>query len=194
MSTEPIEQVNPMKSGKDYVESVHSIYILNSSSVSEEMIIMTDKMLHEFVMQFPDLYNPNNRTCNLHSLLHLPQVVRDFGPLYTTSCFPFENANGILKSLVKGNTSAQLQICSGISAFMSLPQLKNKLRAESVAAKFCQMIEKNSRYKMHQITDKFVQLWANVMRCYATLIPDPVFFGDQRRRSEQKAKKPCVII
>ena len=51
-------------------------------------------------------------TCNLHSLLHFPQNVRDFGPLYTTSCFPYENANEILKKLVTGTKFAQLQICS----------------------------------------------------------------------------------
>ena len=35
-------------------------------------------------------------TINIHNLLHLPDVVRNLGPLWSNSCFPFEAANGEL--------------------------------------------------------------------------------------------------
>ena len=31
-------------------------------------------------------------TANVHSLLHLPEVVRSLGPLWAHSCFPYEDA------------------------------------------------------------------------------------------------------
>ena len=39
-------------------------------------------------------------TANVDNLLHLPEVVRNLGPLWAHSCFPFEAANGkLLNSL-----------------------------------------------------------------------------------------------
>ena len=38
-------------------------------------------------------------TFNVHSMTHL---VKMWGPLWTHSCFPFEDANGKIKSLLKG--------------------------------------------------------------------------------------------
>ena len=35
-------------------------------------------------------------TINVHSLLHLPHVVKKLGPLWGHSCFPFESINGQL--------------------------------------------------------------------------------------------------
>ena len=98
-----------------YMLLVYSIYILSQPTISDKSVNLAEQLIHEFVMQFSDLYGLKNMTCNLHSLLHLPQNVRDFGPLYTTSCFPYENANGILKKLVTGTKFAQLQICSTLS-------------------------------------------------------------------------------
>ena len=42
-------------------------------------------------------------TINIHSLLHLCDDVRDLGPLWSHSCFPFENMNGILKNMYHGS-------------------------------------------------------------------------------------------
>ncbi|OXU19995.1 hypothetical protein TSAR_014686, partial [Trichomalopsis sarcophagae] len=39
---------------------------------------------------------------NIHQLLHLPKVVEDLGPLWTTSCFLYEDINGKLKNFVHG--------------------------------------------------------------------------------------------
>lgn len=43
----------------------------------------------------------------VHGLLHLPQSVRDLGPLWSHSCFPFENA--ILK-FFHGSQALQKQV------------------------------------------------------------------------------------
>lgn len=64
-------------------------------------------------------------------MLHLPQTVREFGPLFVTSCFPYENANGILKSLVTGTKYSQFQICAGVSLFSCLPEMRRKIRPQS---------------------------------------------------------------
>lgn len=95
----------------------YSIYVLNQASVSPENINLAEDLLKDFVALFSDSYGEENMTANLHRLSHLAEIVRKFGPLFVTSCLPFENANGILKKLVKGTKFSQLQICSGVSMF-----------------------------------------------------------------------------
>ncbi|CAG5078015.1 Protein of unknown function, partial [Cotesia congregata] len=76
---------------------VLGVSLLNQSSVSQGMIQLASKVLNEYVSKFENLYDRKYLTCNLHQLLHLPDDVMNFGPLFITSCFPFENLNGILK-------------------------------------------------------------------------------------------------
>lgn len=48
---------------------------------------------------------------NVHGLLHLPEDVRDLGPLWSHSCFPFESGNGELLRLFHGSQSVNKQVC-----------------------------------------------------------------------------------
>ena len=47
-------------------------------------------------------------SANVHGLLHLPQCVRNLGPLRYHSCFQFENANG---ELLKAFHGLEKQVC-----------------------------------------------------------------------------------
>jgi len=49
-------------------------------------------------------------TINIHNLLHLPTVVRNLGPLWAHSCFPFESANGELLKLFHGSQVVDKQV------------------------------------------------------------------------------------
>ncbi|CAG5096817.1 Protein of unknown function [Cotesia congregata] len=89
---------------------VKSITLLSLQSVSELMIDEASTCIEQYVKRFEDLYGLSHMTCNLHQLRHLPDAVRKFGPLRTTSCFQFENLNGVLKGLINGTRYAQLQI------------------------------------------------------------------------------------
>ena len=42
-------------------------------------------------------------SANVHSLLHLPEVTKDLVPLWATSCFPHEAANGDILKLFHGS-------------------------------------------------------------------------------------------
>ena len=44
---------------------------------------------------------------NIHCLSHLPQVVRNLGPLWAHSCFPFETAIGDLQKLFHGSQGVE---------------------------------------------------------------------------------------
>ena len=47
---------------------------------------------------------------NVHLLTHLAHFVRQFGPLWSHSCFSFENANGSITSLIHGSQHVNDQV------------------------------------------------------------------------------------
>ena len=49
-------------------------------------------------------------TACVHGLLHLPKVVQNLGPLWAHSCFPFEAANGEMKTLFYGTNAVEKQV------------------------------------------------------------------------------------
>lgn len=53
-------------------------------------------------------------TGSVHGLLHLPEAVRNLGPLWAHSCFGFESANGDLLSLFHGSQGVEKQVYYGV--------------------------------------------------------------------------------
>ena len=49
-------------------------------------------------------------TANVHMLLHFADAVRNLGPLYVHSAFPFESMNGWLGDLYHGTKDPQNQV------------------------------------------------------------------------------------
>nr|XP_042913313.1 uncharacterized protein LOC122273300 [Parasteatoda tepidariorum] len=58
---------------------------------------VAQKMLKSFVRESEELYGENFISYNVHSLIHLPDDVLNFGALDQFSSFPFENHLQILK-------------------------------------------------------------------------------------------------
>jgi len=71
------------------------------------------------------LFNPRLpglrfETLNFHLLLHLVQCVRRYGPLWTTSCFPFETANGFLVQCLTGTNSSVINMLTSARCLMNV--------------------------------------------------------------------------
>ncbi|KAL7291171.1 hypothetical protein TKK_0015087 [Trichogramma kaykai] len=115
---------------------VYGISLLNSSSISEAMISEASRVLREYVRLFGNEqhYGKKYMTCNVHLLLHLPEVVRKFGPLWAINCFYFENFNGVLKSYVHGSRHPEIQICSAVSKLLTLIELEDRILQPVVQA------------------------------------------------------------
>ena len=52
------------------------------------------KLLKHFCIRIEELYGGRYETYNVYGLLHLVERVKDLGPLWTHSCFCFEDFNG----------------------------------------------------------------------------------------------------
>lgn len=63
---------------------------------SESDLQRAEDMLFNFCKTFSTLYNNRYMTLNIDQLVHLVDSVRELGPLYTHSCFPYEDNNGFV--------------------------------------------------------------------------------------------------
>ncbi|KAJ8669398.1 hypothetical protein QAD02_000657 [Eretmocerus hayati] len=127
---------------------VHGIFLLNSRVVSDVDVKKSQKLLDEYVLRFGFLYGKKYTTLVLHLLRHLPKDVKKFGPSWATSCFSFENLNGVLSSYVHGSKNPELQICSSVTSFTAFEDLKKEnLQLGSEVAQFCNSMEKSGTHR-----------------------------------------------
>lgn len=89
-----------------------AVYILLKSTITRQEIDEAEKMLFRFVGQHQKLFGKQNMVMNVHLLKHLVDDVRELGPLWCHSAFPFERNNGVLLKKVNGTTDVLLQISS----------------------------------------------------------------------------------
>ena len=74
-------------------------------------------LLRTFVINFSAIYGKKQPTYNVHSLLHLVHDASQYGCLDNFSCFPFENALGKTKRMVRKPQSPVAQICRRLTEF-----------------------------------------------------------------------------
>ena len=91
---------------------VFGIRLLLKSS-REENILLSEKLLDSFCASVVDIFDGNERleTINVHSLRHLPEQVRRFGPMFSFSAMSFESANRILGEVYSGSHHECKIIC-----------------------------------------------------------------------------------
>lgn len=95
-----------------FIHLVAAVSIYLQRQITEADLIDAKMHINKFVLDFEQLYGPHNMVYNLHTLLHLPDCVKNLGPIWCYSNFPFENNNGKLVKYVKSPTSVIHQIGS----------------------------------------------------------------------------------
>ncbi len=107
---------------------VEVIFILAQESINPETDIPKGQnRLEKVVFLFPILYKERYMVSNVHDLSHLCDDVMNSGPLFTHSCFEFEDFNGELVSLIRGTQHVELQILNAISLYQKLPKLAREV-------------------------------------------------------------------
>lgn len=109
------------------------MHILLKCGSSDQELDLAENMMFTFCRHFSTLYDKCYMTLNLHQLIHLADSVRYLGPLYTHSCFSFEDKNGAILKMIRGTQCIDSQITTGISFVQKLPELKQKCIAKGSA-------------------------------------------------------------
>ena len=88
-----------------------AMYFLHSSSISAECLPKCYRQIQRFCRHLSVVYNDKAvYTYNVHVLLHLPDKVRQAGPLFTHSCDEFEMLFAKMLSVQHGSRGASEQI------------------------------------------------------------------------------------
>ncbi|XP_068727677.1 uncharacterized protein [Montipora capricornis] len=121
---------------RGYLQSDHLFFLMLLSggvfrllkkSISQDELQEAHAYLKLFVAQAPVFYGLKFQTFNVHQLLHLPEAVRDLGPLWSNSCFPFEDYNGDLRDLFHGTRNVDGQIVTAVSIIQKLPEIARSM-------------------------------------------------------------------
>lgn len=106
-----LKDIFPIKYVKHWSLLVESIAILSKSSIMPSEICNAECYLYQFVKGVEELYGEIYCSFNIHLLLHLPQSVLNWGPLWTHSAFCYEHCNQELLKYVQSSHGVPLQIC-----------------------------------------------------------------------------------
>ncbi|XP_051810930.1 uncharacterized protein LOC127535934 [Acanthochromis polyacanthus] len=116
----------PARLYKNFMLLSIAIRILLSPALCYKYCDYADKLLKCYVTNFAKIYGTEHLVYNTHSLIHLADDARKFGPLDNVSCFPFENYLGTLKQLVRRPQNPVQQVVRRLGEKPSCPQGKMK--------------------------------------------------------------------
>ena len=86
--------------------------LLNKRKILEAEIEEAERLIKEFIRNFNVIYPVEMHRFNVHLLLHLPDTVRRFGPLFVSSSFSVENEMGKMVRNVQTGTNVSQQVMS----------------------------------------------------------------------------------
>ncbi len=124
--TGPVALLNNISSVmyKNFMLLSVSMRILLSPDLCTENCDFAEDILKLFVKDFGLIYGLEFVGYNVHSLIHIAQDARNFGPLDSISCFPFETFLGKLKKIVRRPQNPVQQIVRCIHEKQSLAKQK----------------------------------------------------------------------
>ena len=109
-----------------------AVMILCSDTLCGEpsLVDYAEKLLRNFVSKFTILYRGSKIVYNLHTLLHVPDDVRNFGALDNFSAFRYESYLGIIKRKIRHGNSPLSQACLRIYEMQDANEslIKNNLK------------------------------------------------------------------
>ena len=116
------------------------MFILLKTKITDNELNKCEQDLLFFVGNYELLYGKERMTFNIHALQHLVSSVRQSGPLWATSAFPFEHNIHFLKQTFSGPKSVEQQM-----SVKSVNLLKYRIRPvttqiSKIAKQYCEAI------------------------------------------------------
>lgn len=109
---------------------VVGIALLLKEDITDYELNLAENLLSLFVRDTQELYGFKAMTYNLHSLLHLPLIVKRWGALWAWSLFKFENTNGILTRLLHGTNKITAELSNTLNLIIATNTLKYLMHPE----------------------------------------------------------------
>jgi len=139
-----LKNILPDEYYRHWLLLVYGVYNLHQKKVKVTDLCLCDLALNKFVAQVPELYGDEHVSYNVHLLVHVTNAVKNWGPLWATSAFVFEDSNRILLRLLHGTRKVSKQVCCSFSNTKYLqPMAKEYFRENTdhavakLLSKFC---------------------------------------------------------
>lgn len=88
------EKIMKKKYYDHFKKLVLAVHLAESRSLTEQDIQAVHKLCCDFLLQFPNLYSERHNVQVIHSIMHISESIRDFGPLTSYTTFNFESLLG----------------------------------------------------------------------------------------------------
>ena len=80
---------------------------------------------------------------NIHQLMHLCDNVKQLGPLWSHSCFPFEDKNRFILQHIHGSQRIEFQLNSAVNIIRANPEVIEKnISADPLLMRFYEPMNK----------------------------------------------------
>ena len=94
-----LQNILPRKYFKHIGLLSSTIHMLLSNSISPTVLRQRQNKITSYVTYYQQYFGTENMTYNIHLLQHVVTGVMDWGPIWTHSNFPFENANRLVLNM-----------------------------------------------------------------------------------------------
>jgi hypothetical protein len=89
----------PHKYCRHFLLLVVLAHLCESKTISSDQILNIKCLTNEFIYQFPLLYGDRQNVISIHTIMHLPESILNFGGVYNYSTFNFESYLGLCSLL-----------------------------------------------------------------------------------------------
>lgn len=114
-----------------------AIRLLSDPIRYKENVQAARKLIDEFVYDYDGTFGADNFTFNTHILLHIPDYVELYGPLYSFSAYKYENHIRLIKRLLRRKNGHVQQFYNRIEEMRFADELEsNEGRNESIIDEF----------------------------------------------------------
>jgi hypothetical protein len=142
-----LDGILPAKYLNNLSKFVLSMSLLLTDNVTKENIALSKTLYKEFAQKAAKLYGKEICSFNMHILHHSGDCVLNWGPLWSYSLFPFENANGMLTKLITGTRQVCMQIIKKVNILRELNTFGGQHTNEAAGDFFWSMIDDRKLYR-----------------------------------------------
>ena len=143
-----LKPVMPQQLYNHWLLLAFAIYSLLGRQICRSDLLACDLALHNFVILVPQLYGTENVSFNVHLLTHIVMSVKQWGPLWASSAFVFEDANRQLLRYFHGSNAVSQQIFKSYILSKHLKPLAERYVTEKSDAAVCQLFSRLSHVKV----------------------------------------------
>lgn len=111
---------------------VKAVHLLSKEEISVTEIDLAETLLNIFAIDVEPLYGRNKCSYNVHQLLHLPDFVRFWGPLWVWSAFSSEDQNGELVRMTHGSNRIDIELSNTVKLIQAYRCIQHLIYPERI--------------------------------------------------------------